>query len=503
MTNVTIPESEEKDPKNSAMTDPKKNTPVLIQLEPDTPVSIGEQIYASLRTSIYDGVLPAGSRLPSGRALAVQLGVARGTIRVAYDRLTAEGLIFGAGSAGTRVSPRLPPQPFQHEELLDRPLTGFTRPYSSAPLPFQVGVPAHDAFPSKVWERLRARAVRADALSYTSYADPRGEPGLRKQIASHLAVSRQIQCHPDQIIVTSGYRQGLMLTLMALQASSRKAWLEEPGYPLGRRALELAGLTVVPIPVDAEGLCVEQGIAQAADAFVALVTPGQQAPLGVCMSPKRRQDLLDWAKTRGAWIIEDDYLGELQLDTRAKPALASGNGAERVIHIGTFSKTISPALGLGFLVVPKLVTEKFVEIAAVMLPAPNRTTQLAITEFLADGHFLRHLQQMKDLYSERRKQAMAYLSKTLPTSVESGLGVVAFLPENINDVMLAATAKEHGLAPSALSTWYSHSTNAQHGLILSITNLRADNIVSACAALNSVLETTITTRSSSTDCRIL
>lgn len=429
----------------------------------------------------------AGSRLPSDRVLASQLGVARGTVRVAYDRLTDEGLIFGAGSAGTWVCSTLPPMPTMFEEVLDRPLAAFTRPYSSAPLPFQVGVPAHDAFPAKIWERMRARAVRADAHSYTTYADPRGEPGLRSQIASHLAVSRQIQCHPDQIIVTSGYRPGLMLALTALQASGRKAWLEEPGYPLGRRGLELAGLRVESIPVDEEGLCVEEGIARAPDAFVALVTPGQQAPLGVTLSSERRRELIHWANTQRTWIIEDDYLGELQLDGRATPALASGGGAECVIHMGTFSKTMSPALGLGFVVVPKLLTEKFVEVAAVMLPAPNRTTQLALAEFLADGHFLRHLRQMKELYFGRREHALAALSEIFPVVIGSGLCLVACLPETANDVQLASKARTQGLAPSALSPWYSNTTNARKGLILSITNLRTDNIDAALSVLNDVL----------------
>lgn len=469
------------------MTDPKKSPSVSVQVERTQSASIGDQIYASLRCSIYEGILKAGSRLPSGRALAAQLGVARGTIRVAYDRLAAEGLIYGAGSAGTWVSSKLPPMPSEHEEILDRPLAVFTRPYSSAPLPFQVGVPANDAFPFKIWERMRVRAVRADALSYTTYADPRGEPELRTQIASHLAVSRQIQCNPDQIIVTSGYRQGLMLTLMALQASGHKAWFEEPGYPLGRLALELAGLTVEPVAVDAEGLCVEEGIVRAPDALIALVTPGQQAPLGATLSSKRRRDLLRWAKRQNAWIVEDDYLGELQLDGHATPALASGDGAERVIHIGTFSKTMSPSLGLGFVVVPKLLTEKFVAITAVMLPAPNRTTQFAIAEFLADGHFLRHLRQMKDLYYGRRAHAMTYLRKTFPVIEVSGLGLVAFLPETANDVMLVSEAREQGLAPSALSPWYSNTTNLKQGLILSITNLRADNIAAACATLSDVV----------------
>lgn len=449
--------------------------------------SIGEQIHASLRQAIIDGRLAPGQRLPSGRDLAVQLGVARGTIRGAYDRLIAENLVFGAGPAGTRVNARPAVRQVDDEGPLDAPLDLFTRPYSSAPLPFQMGVPANDAFPARLWSRMRARAVRADATTYTTYADPRGEPALRAQIASHLAVSRRIQCHADQIIVTSGYRHGLMLALTALRAHGRKAWIEEPGYPLGRRGLELIGATPEPVRVDAEGLRVEDGIARAPDAMLALVTPGQHAPLGVTLSPARRQALLDWAQAANAWIIEDDYLGELQLGGRAAPALASGSGGERVVHIGSFSKTLSPALGLGFVVAPRSLTERLIEVAAVSAPAPNRTTQLALAEFLSDGHFLRHLRQMKRLYSERRKFALEHVSRILPGTVAAGLGLIAPLSNSADDIAVVRAAREHGLAPSALSSWHLLRDYAQSGLLLSVTNLRADNVAAACERLERIV----------------
>lgn len=469
------------------MTDPNTPAKLSIQVDRATVAPIGDQIHASLRQAIVDGRLAPGQRLPSGRDLAAQLGVARGTVRVAYDRLIAEGLVFGAGAAGTRVCARLPVGRADDETPLDGPLSAFNRPYSSTPLPFQMGVPAHDAFPTKLWARMRARAVRADAITYTAYADPRGEPALRAQIASHLAVSRQMQCHPDQILVTSGYRHGLMLALTALRVHGRKAWIEEPGFPLGRRALELTGAALEPIPVDAEGLRVKDGIARAPDALLALVTPGQHAPLGVTLSPGRRHDLLDWAAAREAWIIEDDYLGELQLDGRAAPALAAGEGADRVIHIGSFSKTLSPALGLGFVVAPRSLAERLVEVSAVLAPAPNRTTQMAVTEFLAEGHFLRHLRQMKALYAERRNLALAHISEFLPGSLTAGLGVIAPLPQLADDSAIVAIARAHGLAPSALSAWHLRRTHAQCGLLLSVTNLRLDNIEAACARLASIV----------------
>ncbi|WP_233237993.1 PLP-dependent aminotransferase family protein [Bordetella sp. LUAb4] len=465
------------------MTDPNTLDVLSIQVDRAAVAPIGDQIHASLRQAILDGRLAPGQRLPSGRDLAVQLGVARGTIRVAYDRLIAENLVFGAGPAGTRVCARPPTIEAVDDVPIDRPLAAFTRPFSSAPLPFQMGVPAHDAFPSKLWARMRARAVRDDAITDTAYADPRGEPMLRAQIASHLAISRQMRCHPDQIIVTGGYRQGLLLALTALRAHGRKAWIEEPGYPLGRRGLELIGAALEPVAVDAEGLRVEDGIARAPDAMLALVTPGQHAPLGVTLSRARRHALLDWAASSDAWIIEDDYLGELQLDGRAAPALASGAGAERVVHIGSFSKTLSPALGLGFVVAPRSLAERLVEVAAVLAPAPNRTTQLAVTEFLSNGHFLRHLRQMKALYIERRNLALMHVSRLLPGTLTAGLGLIAPLQQPADDMAVVRIARAHGLAPSALSAWHLRRAHAQRGLLLSVTNLHRDNINTACATL--------------------
>lgn len=433
------------------MTSTKIPNALAIDINRAAAAPVGEQIYASVRQAIVDGRLVPGARLPSGRDLAAQLGVARGTVRVVYDRLTAENLVFGAGPAGTRVCAQLPLSATHDEVPLDGPLAVFHRPFSSAPQPFQMGVPAHDAFPAKVWARMRTRAVRADAAAYATYADPRGEPALREQIAALLAVSRQLQCHPDQIIVTSGYRQGLMLVLTALHAHGRTAWLEEPGYPLARRALELADIAIAPVPVDEQGLRVADGIVSAPDALLALVSPSQQAPLGMPLSAARRHALLDWATSTGAWIIEDDYLGDLQLEGRATAALAAGDGAERVIHMGTFSKSMSPALGLGFVVAPRAIAERLIEVAAILCPAPNRTTQLAVTEFVADGHFLRHLRQMKALYTERRNHALACITPFLPGTRAAGLGLIAPLPPSTDANAVVGMARAQGLAPEALS----------------------------------------------------
>jgi len=478
-------------PGNGKVTGPK-NAPAALSIHLDrggsTPV--GEQIFRSLRTAIQGGVLAPGARLPSGRDLAIQLGVARGTVRSAYDRLVDESLIFGAGSAGMRVHSRLPVQPViavSAERLLDGPLLPFGRSQPGGVLPFQMGVPSQAGFPFKLWQRMVTNAARANSLHAQAYADPQGEHGLRAQIASHLAVSRQIQCHPDQIVVTSGYRQGLTLALSALQVAGGNAWVEDPGYPLGRKALELAGLSVTPVPVDHEGIRVADGIAKLPNAKIALVTPGQQAPLGMSLSPDRRLALLDWATARNAWIIEDDYLSELQLDGRVAPALASGDGADRIIHIGSFSKTMSPSLGMGFLVCPPSLAGRFIEIASTLCPAPASLMQKAMTEFLGGGHYLRHLRKMKDLYSHQRAQTLEALAESAAMIEASGLALKIKLPAHIDDRQLAIEARKFNIAPVPLSPWYATPENVNPGLLASITNIRAENCQAACGAIAALL----------------
>ncbi len=264
-------------------------------------------------------------------------------------------------------------------------MQGIERGFYLKPLPFQMGVPAQDAFPAKLWSRMRTKAVRDDAMAPVGPPDPRGHPDLRAQIASYLAIARGIRCLPDQIILTSGYKNGLSLAILTLQAQGRTAWMEDPGFPMARRALELTGMSIAYVPVDAEGIQVARGVEIAPDAAIAVVTAGQQAPTGVALSPRRRRELVAWAVREDGWIIEDDYLSELQLSGRAVPAFAGTDPNGRVIHVGSFGKTLSPALGLGFVVAPLSLAERFGEVAAFLNPAPNATTQLALAAFLAEG----------------------------------------------------------------------------------------------------------------------
>jgi len=446
--------------------------PLSIALDRSAGPSLTVQIAQAIRAAIEEGRLAAGARLPSWRDLAAQLGVARGTVRAAYERLSDEQLIVGQGAAGTRVAQRpaltLPAGPSEDRS----PLPAFYRDFGSRPLPFQMGVPAEDAFPYAHWSRLVARAARAAAAAPVSYPDPRGLPQLRREIAGYLALARGIACGPSQVIVTAGFGAALNLVIRALSLEGSLAWFEEPGFPLTRFALELAGVSPVPVPVDAAGLDVAAGEKLAPHAALALVTPGQQAPTGVTLSLARRLALLDWARRSNGWIIEDDYLGELQLKGRAAPALASLDQAGRVLHIGTFSKTITPGLRLGFLVVPPALAERFGTVAACLSPAPAPVIQRAVADFIAEGHFLRHLRRMKRLYAARRDALLAALRETAPPGCAvrlGGLAVLLDLPEGTDDLDVAGRAVLRGLSPVPLSPW--RMTDPRPGLMLGVTNV--------------------------------
>ena len=214
-------------------------------------------------------------------------------------------------------------------------------------------------------------------------------------------------------MATGGFSAGLGLTLRVLGTEGQTAWIEDPCFPLTRKGLELAKVRPSPIPVDGGGIDVDHGLCHAPDARLVVVTPGQQAPLGPTLSLERRLRLLDWAKTNQVWVIEDDYLSELQLAGRAAPALASLDHAGRVIHLGSFSKTISPTLRLGFVVAPVDLMARFAEVAACLAPPPGPSVQLATAEFMREGHYLRHLRRTKRAYAVKRAELLAALREVL------------------------------------------------------------------------------------------
>jgi GntR family transcriptional regulator/MocR family aminotransferase len=442
-----------------------------------------DQIARHIETAIAEGALSSGGRLPSWRDLAAQLGVARGTVKAAYERLVDRGLLVTAGSAGTRVAGVLPPVAgaglLEAESLLP---PDFRHPSDRA-LPFQMGVPAHDAFPATLWARLHRRAVQSTSMR-TGHPDPRGLPELRAALATHVAIARGIECSPDQIVVTAGFRGGLSIALSAIGAAGRQAWVEDPGYPVTRRALEVSSVHAVAVPVDKDGVVVERGREVAPGAALAIVTPGQQAPSGVTLTQNRRLELLRWARRAGSWIVEDDYLAELHLSGRPAPALAAEHGAEHVIYAGSFSKTIGPTTGVGFLVAPRPLARRLIEAATWLGASPNAAAQLAVAHFLKEGHYLRHLRRMRRLYAYRRRRLLDTLAGLgICTAVPAGLSVLLPLPNGFDDQALALNAAAEGLGPAPLSPWFSASSRPRSGLLLGVANMLDGKIEGDCRRL--------------------
>jgi GntR family transcriptional regulator/MocR family aminotransferase len=460
-----------------------------IQLDRTAKLSLSEQIRMSISRAIESGLLEPGTRLPSWQDLAAHLGVARGTVQAAYQRLSDSQMIETFGAKGTRVAPRPRAAAVQAEAPRPGVLMRTYREINAQPAIFQLGIPGLEGLPEKLFARARSsNLLKIGSLSSPVYPDPTGEFELRREIAGYLSIARNLHCFPEQVFITSGYRSGLGLALTVLGLDGNKVWMEEPGFYLTRKGLELARLSIVPVPVDAEGLNVGYGIENAADAALAVVTPGQQAPLGSTLSLRRRLQLLEWAASSGAWIIEDDYLSELQLEGRAAPALASLDEGKRVIHIGSFSKTISPGLRLGFVVAPTELATAFSEVAATLAPAPAPVVQLATAQFMRDGHYIRRVRRLKRLYSAQRDALCEQLRMRDAEWVKAGLAVLLRLPDGAPDVQIVREAISFGMAPSPLSAWFATPSPPFSGLLLGVATAPEPYVATSCRRLFEIID---------------
>lgn len=435
--------------------------------------SLRARLYEQLRTAILQGQLPAGTRLPSSRVLAAELGVSRNTVLAALEQLYAEGYVEGRPGSGTFVTGSLP------DELLSarvhapvarvdhevrRRLSRRGRQIAGAPrtpIPafrggpvtdraFTIGLPALDAFPVELWSQLHARRSRSISADQMCYGSPAGYLPLRRAVAAHLATARGVRCTAEQVVIVSGSQQALDLTARLLLDPGDAAWIEDPGYLGTRAALTAAGADLEPVRVDAEGLDVAAGIAARPSARLAVVTPSHQFPLGTTMSLARRLALLEWAGATGAWIVEDDYDAEFRYVGRPLTALQGIDGQGCVIYVGTFSKSLFPGLRLGYLVAPPDLVDGF---AAAHLSAdihPPLLTQAVLAEFVDAGHFERHLRRMRSLYAQRQDAVVSAVAQRLAGAVavdtaDSGLHLVGTLREGLEDRVVARHAADRGV----------------------------------------------------------
>ncbi len=440
------------------------------------------QIYERMRTAIDTHVLAPGARVASARVLASELGVARGTVEAAYQRLAGEGYLLARGPAGTVVSPNLPPAPrgahgdaggVTAMQIAPRKTTA---PRIAEPPPLQLGVPALDAFPRKIWARLAARRIRTTLPVELGYGDVRGEFALRQAIAAYLRVSRGVACGPEQVFVTSGYRASLALSVRALLRHGASVWVESPGYAPTRAVLNHVASVAVPVPVDEEGLVVSEGQRLSPDAQMVVVTPSHQAPLCVSMSVSRRLALLEWASRTKAWVFEDDYDGEFHYAGATLPALKSLDASDRVIYSGSFSKTLFPALALGYIVVPQAAVPAFAQAVEAGPRGGARSMQAVVADFLTGGYFARHLKKMRSLYACRRAWLTDALRSTFGDRVHvdqtrGGMHLVVRVRSRTGDRTLAHRAQRAGLNCQPLSERYAKARRQDRGLLMGFTNV--------------------------------
>ncbi|MGO8948836.1 MAG: PLP-dependent aminotransferase family protein [Ktedonobacterales bacterium] len=487
-----------------------------IVLDQQAAAPLYKQLYQRLRKAILSEQLEAGARLPSTRTLASELGVSRNTTAMAYQQLLLEGFIESRVGDGTRVA-RLAVMPTpQRRGAQDEPrppgteaaTAGFSRrgallwqtPYlndsdeidSPARLSaFRAGQPDLDQFPYELWARLVARRARKSLRTAAGYQGAPGYYPLREAIAARIGITRGVYCSPEQVIVTAGSQGALDLAARVLLDPGDPAWIEDPGYLGARGALLGAGAKLVPVPVDLEGMDVETGRQISREAKLASVTPSHQFPTGVTMSLRRRLTLLDWARDVGAWILEDDYDSEYRFSGRPLEALQGLDHSGRVLYIGTFSKVLFPALRLGYLIVPAKMVEGFLAARRFIDVHVPLLEQMALSDFLAEGHFARHLRRMRRLYVERRETLIDELQRTLGDILdiavpEAGMHLVAWLPPGDDDRTVAVQAAACGLEVAAISR-FSLQPKERGGLILGYSGASRAELRAAVRKLATVI----------------
>jgi GntR family transcriptional regulator/MocR family aminotransferase len=494
----------------------RKTAPLGLVLDAAGRTPLHRQIFEQVRRAILERRLAPGQRLPSSRLMADELGVARGTVLLAMDQLTAEGYVAAQAASGIAVATDLPDDMLTapHDAACPASTNGkaATTPLSrraraaladgepafnaeEAPIAFPLGQPDREAFPFALWARLLEREWRQPSWAIAGALHPFGHAGLREAIATYLGAARGFTCASGTIVVTSGMRQSLSLLAWLVLDPDEAAWIEEPGFVGTREALALAGVRAVPVPVDESGFMVERAMEAAPEVKLAVVAPAHHFPLGTVLSLQRRLELLSWAERCGAWIAEDDYDGEYRYAGRPLAPLRALDRSGRVAYLGSFSKLLFPAVRLSYVVLPEALVPAAEKRMAAIHARPSLLGQGALARFISDGHLTTHIRRTRLLYAARREALVAGLERHLARWLESvpdraGTYLVArpvaAIASGFDDRAVVAAAAEEGIALAPLSACYAGRRNRQ-GLILGYAGTPEAQIDSACVTLAGVL----------------
>jgi len=465
------------------------------------------QVYDAYRTAIVEGRLRAGERVPSTRALAIELNISRIPILEAYAQLLAEGYFESRVGACTVVSRALPDQVITPQARVSKPtrishrprplsvrsskvLLVETGPWGRGWGAFGVSQVAYEHFPFLIWNSLVARHCRNIQAESLDYGNPLGSRELREAVATYLRTARAVRCEAEQIMIVSGSQQALEITTCVLLDPGSRVWMEEPGYRFARSVFASNSCLIVPVPVDGKGLNVAAGIERCPKARVVLVSPSHQYPLGATMSASRRLQLLEWAERSGSWIIEDDYDSEYRYESMPIASLQGLDKNSRVIYVGTFSKVLFPSLRLGYLVIPPDLVDRFVAVRVAMDIAPCGFFQKVLADFIQEGHFSRHIRRMRLLYNERRNVLLESIRTELGVGAEvtggqAGMHLSVAI-KGISDKDIAIRAAKQNLWLVPLSSSYLRKAIRQ-GFILGFGSTAAEDIPKAVRKMKVLL----------------
>lgn len=464
-------------------------------------VHLGQQ----LREMILTGRMPRLARLPSSRALALDLGISRATVVHVYEQLASEGYIEGRHGAGMFVSSALPEQVLQvgvaqPGTAVRPPRSLIAPPQAPRARPFLLGAIDPELFPFKEWARLLQRAWRAPLRSLLVHADPFGWPDLRAAIARHLLEWRGLACDASRIVVTSGTTDAVDLIAHVAFAPGTRVLVEDPGYPTLRYALQRLGVGTIPVAVDGDGFNLARA-PRHRDTRGAIVTPSRQFPLGAMLPVARRLALLEWARQAEGTLVEDDFDSEYRYAGTPLPALTSLDAHQRAIYVGSFSKVLLPTLRLGFVVLPARLLAPAWDHLRRRGATASLVAQPALAELIASGAYATHIRRTRRIYARRMAALMAEgdrldgLLSLVPTT--AGMHVVADLSSRLarrhSDREIAAILRQAGIVASPLSDYYA-ATPARHALLLGFAGFAEGEIGQAARRLAAALEKPSATR---------
>ena len=464
----------------------------------------GRRVYALLRAQVADGTLAPGARVPSTRALAADLGVSRSTVTTAYEQLVAEGFLVTAAGRAARVAAPLaagvvpgrldapPAAPVPPLSAWGRRVEGMagmalqaSAPQEAAPIDFLYGAVASRDFPALAWRRVyQAELLRQQHRLY--YAEPEGDPALRRALQGYLARARGLVCDAGQILIVHGTQQALDLCARLLLEAADTFVFEEPGYPMARQCFEAIGARPLPVAVDAQGLDTSR-LPRGDAVRLAYVTPSHQFPLGGVLPVARRMALLEWARQHGAWIVEDDYDGEFRYGQRPIDALQAMDTDGRVLYIGTFSKALSPQLRLGYLVLPAALVPVFRQARRLADRHAPVIEQRVLASLMESGAYERHIRRLRRAHERRRVALLEAIARYLPASAQvagtaAGLHVVLWLPSvpQQGEAQLVAAARAAGVGVYPVSPLFAGPQVSPQprpaGLTLGYASLSEDDI---------------------------